>query len=87
MGVAPFREGVSKLYCYFLAGHFGKLAKRACAVASNAFSYLALVAGCPLPAVQLLIVEVEDDILFELKSCLRRHALDDLFNGFPLIIR
>lgn len=52
----------------------------------SAFSYLALVAGCPLPAVQLLIVEVEDDVLAELQSRHLRRELDNFFLFLPIIV-
>lgn len=42
-------------------------------------SYLALVRAVPLPAVQLLIAEADDDVPAELQSCHLRRKLANLF--------
>ena len=63
--------------------------KRACRCRGQApFPVWRWWLAVPLPAIQLLIIEVDDDVLVELQSWhLLRRVLDDIYNGLPFIIR
>ena len=47
-GTVPFREGVSRPYCFLLAGHFGKGLQESQSLSrASAFSYLAMAVALP----------------------------------------